>query len=56
MFDWILKHLWRFALASHYYNENSLSMKLILSQWGGLSTKKFQPKCVNEESLTERRS
>ena len=28
------------------------SMKLILSQWGDLSTKKFQPDCVHEESST----
>ena len=31
-------------------------MELTLSQWEGLSTKKFQPECVNEESSTERRS
>ena len=32
------------------------SMKLTFSRWGGLCTQKFQPKCVNEESSTERRS
>ena len=32
------------------------SMELILPRWGGLSTKKFQPECVKEESSTERRS
>ena len=31
-------------------------MELTLSRWGGLSTKKFQPERVNEESSTERRS
>ena len=30
--------------------------ELSLSRWLGLSTKKFQPECVNEESSTERRS
>ena len=32
------------------------SMELTLSRWGGLSTKKFQSECVNEESSTERHS
>ena len=32
----------------------SPSMKLNLSRWGGLSTKQFEPECVNEESSTER--
>ena len=31
-------------------------MELTLSRWGGLSTKKFQPEYVNEESSNERRS
>ena len=31
-------------------------MELTLLRWGGLSTKKFQPEFVNEESSTERRS
>ena len=33
----------------------SPSMELTFSQWRGLSTKKFQPECVNEDSSTERR-
>ena len=32
------------------------SMELTLSRWGGLSTKKFQPECVNEKSSAERRT
>ena len=32
------------------------STEFTLSRCGGLSTKKFQPECVNEESSTERRS
>ena len=32
------------------------SMEVILPRRGGLSTKKFQPECVKEESSTERRS
>ena len=34
----------------------SPSMELTLSRWGGLSTEKFQPDCVNEDSSTERRN
>ena len=32
------------------------AMELTLSRWGGLSTKKFQPECVNKKCSTERRS
>ena len=38
------------------YKVTSPSMELTLSRWRGLSTKQFQPECVNEESSTERRS
>ena len=44
----------RFTLSLLRYH--SLSIEITLSWWGGLSTKKFQPECVNEESSTERRS
>ena len=39
-----------------YYTNITPSMLFTLSRWGGLSTRKFQPECVNEESSTERRS
>ena len=39
-----------------YTTSKSPSMKLTLSRWGSLSTKKFQPKCADEDSSTERRS
>ena len=39
-----------------YVQQQSPSMELTLLRWGGISTKKFQPECVNEESSTERRS
>ena len=32
------------------------SVELTLPWWGGLSTKKFQPECVNEKSSTDHRS
>ena len=32
------------------------SMELTLLRWWGLSTKKFQPECVNEERSTEHHS
>ena len=38
----------------HILRKQSPSMKLPLSWWGGLSTKKFQRECVNEESSIER--
>ena len=34
---------------------SSPSMELTLSWWGALSTKKYQPECVNDKSSTERR-
>ena len=36
------------------YTRSTPSVELTLSRWGGLSTKRFQPECVNEESSTER--
>ena len=42
--------------SSTKYVTSTPSMKLTLSRWRGLSTMKFQPKCANEESSTERRS
>ena len=38
------------------YPSSTPSMELTLSWWGGLSTKKFQPECINEENSTEHRS
>ena len=38
------------------YTISNPSMELTLLRWGGLPTKKFQPKCLNEESSIERRS
>ena len=40
----------------HILRKQSPSMELTLSWRGGLSTKKFQPECVNEESSTEHHS
>ena len=42
--------------ATLVYIGTTPSMKHVLSRWGGLSNKKFQPQCVNEETSTERRS
>ena len=47
--------LWKDLKAVMTYTTNTPSMKLISSRRGGLPTKKFQPKCVNKESLSERR-
>ena len=50
-YSWRVWHMTRLM-----HGNQPPSMKLTLSRRGGLSIKKFQPKCVNEESSTERRS
>ena len=40
-------------LKCYKLHESAPSMKLTFSWWGGLSTKKFQQNCINEESSPE---
>ena len=56
-----LKNLYVTAILQTYFGighkirSYSPSIELTLSQWGGLSTKKFKPEYVNEDSSIERR-